>query len=406
MDQIKNLDIYKYVYAHDGAYNWKTINITIINGITMHTIELVSQKWLKETDTDSHVWKHMLAIYVPSNPRDTCFLRIRCGTRDRLPKPDKHLLEMAIETNSIMACVYMIPNQPIIFNFGDTEPKHGDSAVAYTWELYLRYGNPELSILFPMVKSVVKVMDTITEIFKLDKYVIMGASKRGLTAWLTALLDSRVVAIVPLVFDTLNLSKTLQHQTIVYQKYGEAMNPYGNVLGKQHFEAMSKLDPYTYKNYLTIPKFIINSTGDEFFLPDSSRFYYDDLVGEKYLCYMPNTNHNICKFAFKTILPFYKSIINHSELPKCKWEYIDDDVIVYATATPKIINVWHANNPKERDFRLEIVGAIWKNISIEPNENNIYKTTSQNLPGYNAFFVELIYDNDFSLTTSVYIVEN
>ncbi len=32
-------------------------------------------------------------------------------------------------------------------------------------------------------------------------------------------------------------------------------------------------DPYAYRERLTMPKFIVNAAGDEFFLPDSSQFF-------------------------------------------------------------------------------------------------------------------------------------
>jgi len=37
----------------------------------------------------------------------------------------------------------------------------------------------------------------------------------------------------------------------------------------------------------------MNSTGDQFFLPDNSQFYFQDLPGEKYLRYVPNTDHSM-----------------------------------------------------------------------------------------------------------------
>ena len=42
-----------------------------------------------------------------------------------------------------------------------------------------------------------------------------------------------------------------------------------------------------------MPKFMVYAAGDQFFLPDSSRFYFDDLKGEKYLRYVPNTDHSL-----------------------------------------------------------------------------------------------------------------
>ncbi len=41
----------------------------------------------------------------------------------------------------------------------------------------------------------------------------------------------------------------------------------------------SFVDPISYKDRLTMPKYIVNGVGDQFFLPDSSQFYWDQLKG-------------------------------------------------------------------------------------------------------------------------------
>ena len=37
-----------------------------------------------------------------------------------------------------------------------------------------------------------------------------------------------------------------------------------------------------------MPKYVVSATGDEFFVPDSSELFYDELEGEKLLRYVPN----------------------------------------------------------------------------------------------------------------------
>jgi len=44
---------------------------------------------------------------------------------------------------------------------------------------------------------------------------------------------------------------------------------------------------------LTLPKMLINACDDEFFLNDSWQFYWNDLVGEKHIRYVPNTGHSL-----------------------------------------------------------------------------------------------------------------
>ena len=33
-------------------------------------------------------------------------------------------------------------------------------------------------------------------------------------------------------------------------------------------------DPYEYRQRLTMPKYIVNASGDQYFLPDNSQFYF------------------------------------------------------------------------------------------------------------------------------------
>ena len=71
-------------------------------------------------------------------------------------------------------------------------------------------------------------------------------------------------------------------------------------------------DPYSYRERFTMPKFIMNSAGDQYFLPDSSRFYFDDLPGEKYLRYVPNTDHSLKNSdARQSLIAFYDAVLHN-----------------------------------------------------------------------------------------------
>ena len=69
-------------------------------------------------------------------------------------------------------------------------------------------------------------------------------------------------------------------------------------------------DPYSYRDRLTMPKYLVNATGDQFFLPDSSQFYFDGLKGEKYLRYVPNSEHSMRGTdAAENVQAFYESFL-------------------------------------------------------------------------------------------------
>lgn len=53
------------------------------------------------------------------------------------------------------------------------------------------------------------------------------------------------------------------------------------------------IDPYYYRDRLTMPKMVISATGDEFFSPDDSYFWFDDMKGPTYLHLLPNAEHGM-----------------------------------------------------------------------------------------------------------------
>ena len=107
-------------------------------------------------------------------------------------------------------------------------------------------------------------------------------------------MDERVVGIVPIVFDVLNMEASMRHHFAAYGHFSQAVADYAlhGILPRLGEEAVNELmwiaDPYQYRHRVIVPKLILNATGDEFFLPDSSRFYWDELRGENYLRYVPN----------------------------------------------------------------------------------------------------------------------
>ena len=48
-----------------------------------------------------------------------------------------------------------------------------------------------------------------------------------------------------------------------------------------------------------MPKYIITTSSDEFFIPDDSHYYFNDLPGEKYLRVLPNAEHELEVFETK-----------------------------------------------------------------------------------------------------------
>jgi PhoPQ-activated pathogenicity-related protein len=195
------------------------------------------------------------------------------------------LAALAAATGSVISELRMIPNQPLMFA-GETRKRSEDAIIAYTWDRYLRTGDETWPLRLPMTKSVVRAMDTVTAFCRsasgggvtVDRFVIGGGSKRGWTAWTTGAVDNRVVAIVPVVIDLLNVEPSFEHHYRAYGFWAPTVHDYEDMgimrwRGTPEFQALMRIeDPYSYRDRVTMPKFIVNATGDQYFLPDSSQF--------------------------------------------------------------------------------------------------------------------------------------
>jgi PhoPQ-activated pathogenicity-related protein len=73
------------------------------------------------------------------------------------------------------------------------------------------------------------------------------------------------------------------------------------------------------------------------FLPDSSQFYFDGLVGEKYLRYVPNIDHSLKGMdAPDSAFAFYEAIAAGRARPKFSSSLEPDGSIVVKTETRPI----------------------------------------------------------------------
>jgi PhoPQ-activated pathogenicity-related protein len=419
----------RYVAAPDAHYRYEQVNTVKGDGYTVWFLDMVSQTWRTTDEVDRVEWRHWVIIVQPDTvEHETGLLFVGGGRNDR-PAPenaDDKLIEIARQTRSVVAEVRMIPNQPLVFA-GETRERFEDSLIAYTWDKFLRGGDENWPARLPMTKAVVRAMDTITDFcareeaggVKVNRFVVAGGSKRGWTTWTTAAVDERVTAIIPIVIDLLNVEPSFRHHFRAYGFYAPAVRDYEemgimNWQGTPEYAALRELvEPYEYRERFTMPKFIINATGDQFFLPDSSQFYFDDLPGVKYLRYVPNADHSLKDTdAVHTILACYHAVLNGTRLPRFEWRMgPDGSLTVTSEDSPESARLWQAVNPDARDFRLETIGAVWKETLLEADQTNphVYSATvPEPEKGWRAYFIELTYAHPggpapFKFTTGVQV---
>jgi len=419
----------RYVAAPDANFAWKVLRELPAKGATATLLEMTSQKWLTEKEVEQPLWKHWLTVVRPDNvTSDIGFLVIAGSRLDRQPpaQPAAWMVDLARDTGTVITELRLVPNQPIVFmDDPERKPRNEDDYIAYTWDKFLRTGDEKWPARLPMTKSAVRAMDAVTQFVASDaggasrtgRFVVAGGSKRGWTTWTTAAVDARVVAIVPMVIDLLNIEPSFIHHWRAYGAWSDAVDDYVHHrifdwMGTPQFRALMKIEePYEYRDRLTLPKFIVNASGDEFFLPDSSQFYFNDLRGETQIRYVPNTGHSLDKTdALASVHAFYASVVNGSPRPEVKWTFERDGSIkVVSKQRPDHVRLWQATNPKARNFRHDEGNAPYTSTPLTPSGPNTWTGRVARPPaGWTAFFVEMTFPSGgkypFTVTSGVRVV--
>lgn len=420
----------KYIETPDSTYKYELVNTIPGKGYTTFILDMTSQTWRSTSEVDRNVWKHWMVVVKPDNVASTKSLLYIAGGSNNSPAPksgDENIARIAVASKSVVTELRMIPNQPLTFlDDKDKKARVEDEMIAYTWDKYLRTGDDSWPARLPMTKAAVRAMDTVVDFMKsetggklsIDGFVVTGGSKRGWTTWTTAAVDKRVIGIIPIVIDLLNIVPSFQHHFHTYGYFAPAVGDYEEMgvmawTETPQYKALMKIvEPYEYRHRFTMPKFLLNATGDQFFLPDSWKFYYNDLPGTKYLRYVPNTDHSMRgSDAWLTMLACYNAVITNAALPQFDWKIEKDgSTIVTVKDKPTHIKLWQATNWGARDFRLTTIGPRWKSTDLTEQGNGKYvaKITPPK-HGYTAYMVELTYPSGiaiapFKFTTGVKVL--
>ncbi len=415
----------RYVARPDANFSWKHVSSTRADGVTAHALDLVSQHWLTPAEVNRPEWRHWLLVVKPDLLDHRTALLLISGGSNRPgdpPKPSRDLVEIARATRSVVAELRMIPNQPLGFEQDGRERKE-DDLIAYTWAKYMKTGDERWPARLPMTKAAVRAMDAVTAFLAtpegggaaVETFVVSGASKRGWTAWLTAAVDRRVVALCPIVIDVLNVERSMTHHHRAYGFFAPAVGDYVthrifDWAGTPELAALYTIeDPFSYRDRLTMPKLLINACGDQFFLPDSSQFYFSELPGVKHLRYVPNADHSLKNSdATRTLAAWHHAILNRVALPRFSWQQdADGSLTVTSQTSPREVRLWQATNPVARDFRLETFGPGWTSSPVAGRDGVFTATVPRPAAGWTAFMMELTFElggpAPLKLTTNVVV---
>jgi PhoPQ-activated pathogenicity-related protein len=240
----------------------------------------------------------------------------------------------------------------------------------------------------------------------IERFLVTGGSKRGWTTWLSAVADERVEYIAPLIIDMLNAGPQMQHQLAVYGGFSTQIEDYTQRNLQQRMASAegqklnSIVDPYSYREQLTLPKLIVLGANDPYWTVDAANFYYDDLKGPKRLYYQANTGHDVSIQGVATVTEFYNSMLTGAAFPEIQWTKQEDGKLVVTWekegGTAKL---WQAHSPN-RDFR----DSRWTSAPVE-GEGRVEVAPPAAEEGWIAWYVEVNWTGSvgmpFGLTTQM-----
>ncbi len=393
-------DLFEYVKKPEPAYAWKLKGKHDLPAGTVYDLHLVSQVWQGIT------WEHQLQVYQPKGVKPAATLLLWNQGGRAGPGSIAFGLDLARRLGAPCAFLYGIPNQPLLGG------KKEDTLIAETFVRFLDTRDENWPLLFPMAKSLVKAMDALQAFAEkewkapLKSFIVAGGSKRGWTTWLTAVADRRVKAIAPMVIDTLNMREQGPYQLKSFGAYSDQVRDYTarGLLPMADTPAAKRLwtmvDPYTYRDRLTLPKLLINGANDPYWTTDALNLYWDGLKGDKWVLYVPNAGHNLQQKgangqpdrerAVNALAAFGRHYTVDNPMPKLTWKHDDADgkarLTVRATPAPKAARLWVAHAPT-RDFRQ----AEWVARPVRVEEGRVVGLVAPPEKGFAAFYAELDY---------------
>lgn len=409
-----------YVAKPDDSYKWEKRQEREIGGVKFVELTLTSQTWRDIP------WKHQLFVARPAEFENskqallliwgggwTPELEKPAGEDAKLPSEAAIIAQIVRQFKSPVALLLQVPHQPI---FDKTE----DDLIAHTFEQYLKTGDKEWPLLFPMVKSAVRAMDATQEFaqqnwdVKIENFTVAGASKRGWTTWLTGATDPRVNAIAPMVIDTLNMPVQMKNQIESWGEYSAQIQDYTRrgiqqqMTTPRGIELGSWVDPYHYLKDLEEPKLLVMGTNDPYWCLDACNFYWNDLPGEKHVLYVPNKGHGVDDIPrlLGSIGALHLEASGKLDLPNLDWKYTDEDAAVelevQSDKKPMKVVVWSTTSTT-KDFR----ESKWEQKPAEEVDGKYRFELAKPESGYAALFGEAVYKEGnlpYFLSTNVRIV--
>lgn len=358
--------VYKWQVAPAGQYQ---------NGDGDFNLNLTSQTWRGST------WKHRLQVFVPKTLRypDAALVNINFGDGSFI---ESFLgRQLADATGAYVVNLFDVPNQPLF-------ERREDDLIAYTFGQFLKTGDETWPLLLPMTKSVTQAMNATQEWstkgreVPIKRFVLSGGSKRGWTTYLGGAVDKRVVGLVPIVYNNLDLPAQARHIQQVWGKPSDSVRPYteaglfsqmNTARGK---ELIGSVDPAAYYARLTMPKLIVHASNDAYWPLSAADLYFDKLPGDNRLFNVPNAPHTLDN-GFASVAgsaaAWGRLILDKKPIPSVALSSTKSgagyEFAAKVVGSPDKVRLWFAAS-STKDFR----ESEWSSIELQPR-NGAYRAS-------------------------------
>ncbi len=408
-------DLASYVARRDESFGWREVASGKLGDAEYVEYLLTSQTWR------GIPWKHQFFLLRPGNMQKDARQGLLFvdgggwkpeydGERKEAHLPVQALVfaRLAKKIGAPVGVLRQVPFQPMF-------DRKEDALIAYTFDQYLQTGESDWPLLLPMVKSTVRAMDAMQAIAherwnaSLDSFTLTGASKRGWTAWLTAATDKRVMAVVPMVIDVLNMSAQMDHQRATWGKLSDEIRDYTSLDLPTRFKTergaalLSAVDPFSYRKQLTQSKLIMLSTNDRYWPLDALNLYWSKLPEPKRVLYVPNQGHRLhdIERVIGAVSAAHRYAALGKPLPSTTWSFATSprtlDIQVKTDRPVRRVLIWSA-----RSDTLDFRDAHWSSRECTQTKGSYACSWARGEKGYTAAFAETAFSDgdDLSFTTS------
>jgi len=411
-----------YLENGDRTFKWEVRDTYDEEGMAWYRILFTSQQWR------GIEWKHEMAVIVPDDLEYNDALIFIQGGSLKDGEPNTHdfkkslvvqLSQVAVTNKSIVAALWQVPNQPLYDDLTE------DALISYTLHNYLNDLDFTWPLLFPMTKSAVRAMDVVQQFGrkelkrKIDQFILTGASKRGWTTWLAGANDKRVKAIAPMVIDVLNMPVNVDYQKVVWGDYSPEIQDYVKLGIAQQIgtpggdDLVQMIDPYSYRNTLTMPKMIFMGTNDPYWPVDAVKNYIDSIPGDNHICYIPNAGHDLGDGmkAFATLSAFLGITVTDGKYSVCDYSVSEEageiEIKVRSSPDTCLDAIFWSAVSEDQDFRDE----TWADSVLNPaDKTDIRVKIKKPQTGYKAFYVDLLhkapFGEDYTQSTRMYVTDS